>query len=77
MSVVGTKTIEWNAADYLESAEDVVAYLEAAFEDGDPGVITAAIEDIARSTAMPVASDSVGIDQRTGLVLPTHRSEPL
>ena len=36
-----TKTRPWDAADYLEYPEDVVAYLEAAFEDGDPRLIVA------------------------------------
>ena len=32
-----TRTRPWDPADYLEDEGDVVAYLEAAFEDGDPG----------------------------------------
>jgi DNA-binding phage protein len=31
-----TKTIPWNTEDYLRTPEDIAAYLEAAFEDGDP-----------------------------------------
>ena len=42
-----TRTRPWDAADHLESDEDIVAYLEAAFEDGDPAVIAAALGDIA------------------------------
>ena len=45
-------TQPWDAADYLEEEEDVVAYLEAAFEDGDPQLITAALGDIAKSRGM-------------------------
>ena len=36
-----TQTRPWDAADYLETDEDVVAYLEAAFDDGDAGLIAA------------------------------------
>jgi probable addiction module antidote protein len=54
-----TKTKRWNAADHLESESDMVAYLEAALEDGDSGVIAAALGDIARVKGMTkVARDS-------------------
>ena len=44
-----TRTRPWDPADHLESDEDIVAYLEAAFEGGDPGLIAAALGDIARA----------------------------
>ena len=44
-----TDTHPWDAADHLESEEDIVAYLEAAFEDGDPVLIAAALGDIAKA----------------------------
>ena len=42
-------TRPWDAADHLETQDDVVAYLEAAFEEGDPSLIAAALGDIARA----------------------------
>jgi len=30
------KTRSYDAAEYLETEEDMAAYLQAAFEDGDP-----------------------------------------
>jgi len=42
----------WDAADFLETQEDIRAYLEAAFEVGDPELVIAALEDIARSKGM-------------------------
>jgi len=39
----------WDAADYLTNEEAIIAYIEAAMEDGDPAVITAALDDIARA----------------------------
>ncbi|MFP4306289.1 MAG: addiction module antidote protein [Desulfococcaceae bacterium] len=45
-------THPWDPAEHLETREDVAAYLEAALEDGDPAVISAALGDIARSRAM-------------------------
>ena len=47
-----TKTRRWDPTEYLEDPEDVVAYLEAAFEDGDSSLIAAALGDVARSKVM-------------------------
>lgn len=44
-----TQSFPWDAADHRESEEDIVAYLEAAFEDGDPVLIAAALGDIAKA----------------------------
>jgi len=38
----------WDAAEHLKTEEDIVAYLEAAVEDGYPALIVAALDDIAR-----------------------------
>ena len=44
-----TKTKPWDAAEHLETKEDIALYLEAAFEDGDPALIAAALGDAARA----------------------------
>ncbi len=46
------KTAPWNPAEHIETPEDVVNYIEAALEDGDPDVIVATIGWIARSRGM-------------------------
>ena len=46
------ETKPWDAVDYIKSPEQQAAYLEAAFEDGDPALIAAAIGDIARARGM-------------------------
>ncbi len=38
----------WDPAEHLETEEDVAAYLEAAFEDGDARVIATALGDVQR-----------------------------
>lgn len=43
------QTYIWDAAEHLETKEDIAAYLEAALEDGDPSLVVAALGDIARS----------------------------
>ena len=47
-----TKTRTWDPAEYLNDPSDAIAYLEAAFEDGDPQVIAGAIGDVARCRGM-------------------------
>ena len=42
----------WDVAEHLDPPEAVAAYLDAAFEDGDPAVICAAIGDAARARGM-------------------------
>lgn len=46
------KTTAWDPVDRLDNLDAQDAYLEAAFEDGDPDVIVAAIGDIARARGM-------------------------
>jgi probable addiction module antidote protein len=46
------KTTKWDAIDYLKTDQDVGEYLEAAIEDGDPALISAALGDIARAKGM-------------------------
>ena len=45
-------TTLWDASEHLETAEDMVAYLESALEDGDPALISAVLGDIARAKEM-------------------------
>ena len=56
----------WDASEYLETEEDVAAYLNAALEDGNTSVITAALGDIARAKGMTQLSKETGIP-RDGL----------
>ena len=59
------QTQPWDAADYLETEEDVVLYLEAAFEDGDPGLIAAALGDIARAKGMTTVAAEAGLGRES------------
>ena len=42
-------TRPWDAAEHLETEEDMAAYLDAALEDGDATLAVAALGDIARA----------------------------
>ena len=59
------KTRPWDAADHLKDVDDVVAYLEAAFEDGDPRIIAAALGDVARSRGMAAVAAKAGLGRES------------
>ncbi len=59
------QTQPWDPADYLETEEDIVLYLEAAFEDGDPGLIAAALGDIARAKGMTTVAAEAGLGRES------------
>jgi probable addiction module antidote protein len=55
------ETKPWDPIDYFESPEDERFYLEAAFEDGDPAVIAAALGDVARARGMAKIAEEAGL----------------
>ena len=59
------QTRPWDAAEHLETKEDVVLYLEAAFEDGDPGLIAAALGDVARAKGMTKVAADAGLGRES------------
>ena len=60
-----TKTKRWDAADHLKNESDMIAYLEAAFEDGDSGVVAAALGDIARAKGMTRVARQAGLGRES------------
>lgn len=46
---MSVETTRWDAADHLDNEETIIAYLEAAFEDGDSQLIAAALNNVARA----------------------------
>jgi probable addiction module antidote protein len=60
-----TQTQLWDAANHLETKENIAAYLEAALEDGDPTLIAAALGDIARSKGMTQISRDTGLGRES------------
>ncbi|HVZ82553.1 MAG TPA: addiction module antidote protein [Terracidiphilus sp.] len=55
------KTKQWDPSEYLGSPKAIAAYLEAAFEDGDPALIAAALGDIARAMGMTQLAQQTGV----------------
>lgn len=59
------KTFTHDAADYVESGDDAVLLLRAAFEDGDAGVIAEAIGAVARSKGMSGVAEQTGLSRES------------
>ena len=60
-----TKTQPFDAADYLKSEDDMIAYLEAALEEDDPRVVAAALGDIARAKGMSQVARDAGLGRES------------
>ena len=55
----------WDPAENLHTEEDMVAYLEAAFELGDSSLIAAALGDIARAKGMSKIARDTGLGRES------------
>ena len=60
------KAATYDAAEFLDTDEDIVACLNAALEDGDPSLVSAALGDVARARGMTQLAHETGIT-RDGL----------
>lgn len=56
----------YDAAEFLETDEDIVAYLNATQDDGDPALVSTAFGNIARTRSMTQLAKEAGIT-RDGL----------
>jgi len=59
------RTRYWDAAEYLETEEDVVAYLEAALEEQDAALFAAALGDVARARGMARIARATGLGRES------------
>lgn len=59
------KTRSWDPAEHLETEEDMVAYLEAALEEGDASLIAAALGDIVRAKGMSQIARDTGLGRES------------
>ena len=61
----------WDAAEHLQSDEDMAAYLEAALEENDASLFAAALGDIARAKGMAQLARETGLARFQLLFLQT------
>jgi probable addiction module antidote protein len=59
------QTARWDSAKHLKSKDDVAAYLEAAFEEGDASEIAHALGIAARSEGMTHVAKETGLSRES------------
>jgi len=70
------ETRKWDAADYLDNDEAIFAYVEAAFEDGDPSVIAHALGNVARARGMTGVAKEAGVTREALYKALTENGDP-
>jgi|SRR4051812_20773263 probable addiction module antidote protein len=60
-----TRTRPWDAAEHLETEEDMAAYLEAALQEGDTALVAAALGDIARAKGITQIARETGLGRES------------
>ncbi len=60
-----TKNRVWDPAEHLETEADTMAYFNAAFEEGDPSLIAAALGDVARAKGMAQIARDAGLGRES------------
>lgn len=58
-------TRPWDVVEHLKTDEDMATYLEAALEDGDSSLISAALGDIARARGMTEIARETGLGRES------------
>lgn len=58
------KFSRYDTVDYLTTEEDIVAYLDAVVEDGEPTLIAAALGDVARARNLSQLARDVGMSRQ-------------
>lgn len=61
--MVNTKP--WDASEYLKTEQDIIDYLDAAAETGDPALMQAAIGDVAKARGMGQIAEAAGVGRES------------
>src|SRR4051794_39873944 len=62
---MAVETRKWDTTRYLKSKEDIAAYLEAVFEDGDPALVAHALGEVARAEGMTQLAKEAGLSRES------------
>ena len=60
-----TTISSWDASEYLETQEDIAAYLNAALEENDPTILQAALGDVAKARGMASIARQAGVGRES------------
>ena len=61
--MIGIKTRKWDSSEFLDDQEDIDAYLQFAFESGEPHQITKALGNAAKAQGMLDVANKTGISR--------------
>lgn len=62
---MAVRVSDWDASEYLESEEEIAAYLNAVLDEGDPVLLQAALGDVARARGMTGIAREVGVGRES------------
>ena len=62
-TVMALQTTRWDSTEYLQTDEDIAAYLDAVLEEDDPALVTHALAIIARAKGMTQLADEAGLSR--------------
>ena len=60
-----TRTTGWDPAEHLGNRREMAGYLQAALDEGDPGLVAAALGDIARAEGMTSVAHQTGLGRES------------
>lgn len=70
------ETSPWDPTEILSSDEAIEAYLEAAFEDGDPKLVAMALGNIAKAKGMTHIAREAGITREALYKALSEKGDP-
>lgn len=70
------ETARWDVSELLDSEEKVFAYIEAAFEDGDPELIKTVLGNVARARGMTAIAREAGVSRETLYKALSEKGDP-
>ncbi|MGX5832009.1 addiction module antidote protein [Mesorhizobium sp. 43Arga] len=70
------ETTKWDSSEFLDSEESIFAYIEAAFEDGDPELIKHALGNVARARGMTAIAKEAGVTREALYKALSDRGDP-
>lgn len=62
---MGVKISTWDASEYLETKEDIAAYLNAALEEGDPALLQVALGDVVKARGVSAIAREAGVGRES------------
>jgi probable addiction module antidote protein len=70
------ETIPYDSAGFLNDSDSIAAYIKAAFDDGDPAVITHALGVVARAKGMSQLVRDAGVTREALYKALTAEGDP-